>query len=122
MKISLAKAVDKLGRELNEQKREKHSTALEETKVTEDQDVESDYDDLNQDLDTPETYEGIEDETQAQPADVEEILKSTAGQLETVIDDLMKINTNKEYSKAIQLLKSATRIIDDLIISDDLLD
>ena len=61
------------------------------------------------------------DATEPDLEEVTKVLNKVSEDLETLIDSLMDINTNKEYSKLIKLLQSATRIADELIESDDLL-
>lgn len=42
-------------------------------------------------------------------------------QLETILDTLVMMNKNRELSRVIKLLQSATRFLDEIITTDDLM-
>jgi hypothetical protein len=69
-------------------------------------------------LDEDEDYKATKEVSTEEAKD---ILKETSTQLETLVDNLMEINTEKQYSKLIQLLRNAARLSDTLSQSEDLL-
>jgi hypothetical protein len=103
-KLSIASAVDKLIKNKTQPESEK---SIEEAVDQEEEYVEDDLPD--------------EEVEEADPSKKQEILQKVSTDVETLVDDVMAINDNKEYSKLIKLLQSAVRLADELLESDDLL-
>ena len=89
----------------------------------EDEDDYSNYDDDEDDEDDDQDDESDFDEPDDDDKDIsEELVLDSSEALETIIDNLTEANDSKQYSKVLQLLKAAVRILDEMQQSEKLLD
>lgn len=143
-RISMASVVDELSKE-NEVKdslRKKLRNPEVESEVSESDDLE-DLEDLDtseftdddldfmyedeEDYDEDDLYDEEEDrEAQDEPDEEDndkslDLIKDTSETLETIIDELSDNNEDRQYSKVLQLLKAAVRVLDEMQQSDKLI-
>lgn len=81
-------------------------------------DEERDDDSIGQE--PPDEVDDTLADDELQEVDVE-VLQDTVTDLETIVDNLVIMNKNKELSRVIKLLQSATRFIDEIVSSEDLM-
>jgi hypothetical protein len=106
---------EKFEREFDEAYFQSIDDSDEETPSLESDDVEDD--DVDFDEDDSEFF----NDQDIQELDLVE-LEEVVVQLEQVVDLLVLNNKNKELSRVIKLLQSATRLIDEIISSEDLIE
>ena len=71
-------------------------------------------------LEADDTLEN-EDDLEVENTKDLDVLREVSSKVETLVDKVMTINTDREYSKLLKILQSAVRLADELIESDSLL-